>query len=99
MSKKTLSNHHDLEDHSDSFQPNLLKAKLFLNGRSQAVRLPKEYRFEGKEVGIGRVGSAVILYPLDDPWALFFEGAAELAESPLEPLVREQGQSKRDFEK
>lgn len=38
-------------------------AKLFRNGRSQAVRLPKEFRFEGDEVEIRRVGARVILEP------------------------------------
>ena len=39
-------------------------AKLFRNGRSQAVRLPKEFRFEGEEVSIRREGRRVILEPL-----------------------------------
>ncbi len=39
-------------------------AKLFRNGRSQAVRLPKEFRFEGEEVSICREGEKVILSPL-----------------------------------
>jgi virulence-associated protein VagC len=39
-------------------------AKLFRNGRSQAVRLPKELRFEGEEVAIRREGDSVILEPL-----------------------------------
>jgi virulence-associated protein VagC len=39
-------------------------AKLFRNGRSQAVRLPKEYRFRGNEVRIRREGEAVILEPM-----------------------------------
>lgn len=39
-------------------------AKLFTNGRSQAVRLPKEFRFEGREVSVRREGDAVILEPL-----------------------------------
>ncbi|MGH8582101.1 MAG: antitoxin [Gammaproteobacteria bacterium] len=38
-------------------------ARLFTNGNSQAVRLPKEFRFEGEEVVIRKVGSAVILLP------------------------------------
>ena len=38
-------------------------AKLFINGRSQAVRLPKEFRFDGDEVFIKRVGDAVVLLP------------------------------------
>ena len=39
-------------------------AKLFMHGRSQAVRLPKEYRFEGNEVLVSKVGNKVILEPL-----------------------------------
>ncbi len=39
-------------------------AKLFRNGRSQAVRLPKEFRFEGEEVSVRRQGDAVILEPM-----------------------------------
>ena len=39
-------------------------AKLFKNGRSQAVRLPKDYRFDGTEVAVRREGSAVILEPI-----------------------------------
>jgi len=47
-------------------------AKLFANGQSQAVRLPKEYRFEGDEVGIARVGEVVMLYPKNKADTLFF---------------------------
>ncbi len=43
-------------------------AKLFMHGRSQAVRLPKEYRFEGQEVRVSKVGDKVILEPMEkDP--------------------------------
>jgi antitoxin VapB len=38
-------------------------AKIFRNGRSQAVRLPKEFRFKGEEVNIRRSGQKVILEP------------------------------------
>ena len=44
-------------------------AKVFQNGRSQAVRLPKAFRFKGKEVKIRREGEKVILEPLErDQW-------------------------------
>ena len=49
-------------------------AKLFMNGQSQAVRLPKEYRFPGEEVGIKKVGSMVVLYSIDYVWETFLEG-------------------------
>jgi len=42
------------------------RAKIFQNGDSQAVRLPKEYRFKGKEVYIRKDGKNVILSPVDD---------------------------------
>lgn len=47
-------------------------AKIFQNGRSQAVRLPKEFRFEGKEVFIKKVGEQVILSPKPESWHDFF---------------------------
>jgi len=42
-------------------------AKLFMHGRSQAVRLPKDFRFEGAEVRVSRVGDKVILEPIERP--------------------------------
>ncbi len=44
-------------------------AKVFWSGRSQAVRLPKAFRFEGVEVRIRRHGAAVILEPIERDWA------------------------------
>lgn len=44
-------------------------AKVFTNGGSQAIRLPKSCRFDQDEVLVNRIGSAVILLPKDDPWA------------------------------
>ena len=48
-------------------------AKLFKNGDSQAVRLPREFRFAGKEVLIKRVGSAVVLLPKARCWDTLVE--------------------------
>ena len=44
-------------------------AKLFWSGRSQAVRLPKTFRFVGNEVRIRRQGQAIILEPIASDWA------------------------------
>ena len=44
------------------------RAKIFQSGQSQAVRLPKEFRFDGTEVYVKRVGKAVVLLPMDDAW-------------------------------
>lgn len=43
-------------------------AKLFKNGQSQAVRLPKDFRFKGDKVYIKKSGKAVILLPIQDSW-------------------------------
>lgn len=55
-------------------------AKLFASGRSQAVRLPKSYRFKGKEVAVRHFGNGVLLLPLDDPWAILREALGEFEE-------------------
>ncbi|MGF1470773.1 MAG: antitoxin [Rubrobacteraceae bacterium] len=71
-------------------------AKLFRNGRSQAVRLPKKFRFDGDEVYVKRIGNAVVLIPHDDSWSglfesleLFSEDFMEDREQPLRPEERE----------
>ena len=68
-------------------------AKLFWTGRSQAVRLPKEFRFEGDAVRIRRQGRAVVLEPIaqeEDPWAWLREFPApfdeEFAKASLEEV-------------
>lgn len=49
-------------------------AKIFENGRSQAVRLPKKCRFEGEEVLVQKLGKAVLLIPKDAAWETFMSG-------------------------
>ncbi|MEI6691328.1 MAG: type II toxin-antitoxin system VapB family antitoxin [Chlorobium sp.] len=44
-------------------------ARVFQSGRSQAVRLPKEYRLPGKEVYVRHFGNGVLLLPVDKTWA------------------------------
>lgn len=49
----------------------MMTAKVFENGRSQAVRLPKEYRFHDEEVAINKIGDVVILMPKEHKWSGF----------------------------
>ena len=44
-------------------------ARIFINGRSQAVRLPKDCRFAGTDVYVKKLQGIVMLIPKDDPWA------------------------------
>jgi len=54
----------------------MIKARLFMNGQSQAVRLPKEFRFEGDEVCIKKVGDLVLLYQKEKEWEIFMDGVS-----------------------
>lgn len=72
-------------------------ARLFRSGRSQAVRLPKEYRFEGVEVAVRHFGNGVLLLPIDTPWAML--DAALAAFEPGFQISRDQpaGQSREEI--
>lgn len=76
----------------DQLEDRLQTAKIFKNGRSQAVRLPKEFRFEGDEVYVRREGKSVVLTPKAaveaSPWKDFFE-ALDMFDPAL-PLERNQ---------
>lgn len=49
-------------------------AKVFENGRSQAVRLPKKFRFNVDEVIVQQLGDAVLLAPKESVWKIFMDG-------------------------
>jgi antitoxin VapB len=51
-------------------------AKLFQNGKSQAVRLPKGFRFGSDRVYIKKIGNAVVLLPYQTPWSTLLESLA-----------------------
>lgn len=59
-------------------------AKIFENGRSQAVRLPKEYRFNETEVGIARLGDIVMLFPKEKAKDIFLEGISNFSDDFME---------------
>ena len=51
----------------------MMTAKIFENGRSQAVRLPKECRFNTDEVAVNRIGEIVLLMPKTNTWSPFMQ--------------------------
>lgn len=55
------------------------EAKVFMNGQSQAVRLPKDCRFATKSVFINKIGSSVVLSPKNDPWQGLIEACDEFS--------------------
>lgn len=64
----------------------LQTAKLFTNGSSQAVRLPKEFRFQGTEVYVQKVGGCILLSPKDCAWETFMEGISGFTDDYFEAI-------------
>ena len=73
-----------------------MRAKLFENGRSQAVRLPKEYRFEGTEVRINKIGDIIILVPIKSKWDSFMKAVDMFSDDFLEEGRAEQTKDIRE---
>jgi antitoxin VapB len=65
-------------------------AKLFKNGRSQAVRLPREFRFEGDRVRVRRAGRGVLVEPVATDVTAWFAELDRLASEPFMPEGRQQ---------
>ena len=65
-------------------------AKIFMHGRSQAVRLPKEFRLPGKEVRVSRVGKGVLLEPIEFDVDAWFKRLDAYGDVPFMPEGREQ---------
>ncbi len=59
------------------------RAKLFSHGGSQAVRLPKAFRFEGREVRVRKDGDRVILEPIMRDWDAFWARLDAICEEPF----------------
>ena len=65
----------------------MITAKVFNSGRSQAVRLPKRYRFHSREVNIQPTADGLLLTE-KEPWELFDEGVAELPDDFMADRVQ-----------
>lgn len=70
-------------------------AKLFWSGRSQAVRLPKEFRFAGEEVRIRRHGNAIVLEPLSSDWSWLDAIVGKLDPDAAEAAAEQMEEQKR----
>lgn len=71
-------------------------AKIFENGRSQAVRLPKKFRFSGEEVLLQRLGQAVMLVPKEECWQTFLNGINSFSDDFLEDGRISEDQAERE---
>ncbi len=72
-------------------------AKIFTNGQSQAVRLPKNCRFEGSEVYVKKMGDIVVLMPVESGWALLEKSLDEFTDDFMEERAQPTQQERKSL--
>ncbi|MEZ4599144.1 MAG: type II toxin-antitoxin system VapB family antitoxin [Syntrophotaleaceae bacterium] len=72
-------------------------AKIFQNGQSQAVRLPKEFRFDDKEVYIKRSGHMVCLIPKAESWDVLFDSLKKFSKDFMAARVQPEQDKRENF--
>lgn len=72
-------------------------AKLFQNGQSQAVRLPKEFRFKGEQVFVKKQGNAVVLLPVKDPWRSMLDSLRKFSKDFMATRDQPESQQREDI--
>jgi len=58
----------------------MLSSKVFISGNSQAIRLPREYQVDDKELYIQKIGNTIILFPKTNPWEAFERSLSEFSD-------------------
>lgn len=73
-------------------------AKIFQNGQSQAVRIPKEFRLAGSEVYIKKQGANIVLIPIgDNPWQQLFESLQQFSDDFMSTRDQPKHQEREDW--
>ena len=72
-------------------------AKLFQNGQSQAVRLPKEFRFEDNHVFVKKSGNVVVLIPAKNSWDTLIQSLAKFSDDFMVERKQPKMQKRKDF--
>jgi len=73
----------------------MMTAKLFENGRSQAVRLPKQCRFSDEEVNVNKIGDIVMLIPKDSKWQGLLTSLDLFTEDYMEQRVQGEAEERK----
>lgn len=77
---------------------NMKTAKIFRNGRSQAVRLPKEYRLPGKDAYVRKLDQIILLLPKKNPWGILVKSLDRFSEDFLEQRPQSAPQKRAELE-
>lgn len=72
----------------------MLSTRVFTSGNSQAIRLPKEYQVQDKELFVQKIGNTIVLFPKENPWEAFERSLTEfsddfMSEGRNQPLMQE----------
>lgn len=73
------------------------EAKIFKNGQSQAVRLPKEYHFPSQSVYINKLGNCVILFPKKQPWKILIDACGKFTDDFMSSRDQDPEQERESF--
>jgi len=76
----------------------MLTAKVFKNGNSQAVRLPKEFRVKGKEVKVYHLGKSIVLQPINESWKDIYNELAGLSDKDFHIMMNIEDMAAQDRE-
>lgn len=74
----------------------MMTAKVFENGRSQAIRLPKEYRFSTDEVVVNKIGDIVLLMPKTNKWSSFMQAIDMFSDDFMEKERPDEKEQERE---
>lgn len=72
-------------------------AKIFQNGQSQAVRLPKEYRFKDDHVYVKKSGNVVMLIPAKDSWDSLYDSLSKFSDDFMTKRKQPKVQTRETF--
>jgi antitoxin VapB len=72
-------------------------AKVFRSGNSQAVRLPKEFRFRDDRVYVRRLGDAIVLLPYGDPWRSLLDGVTRFSDDFMATRAQGEAEEREPF--
>jgi len=74
----------------------MLSSKVFTSGNSQAIRLPKEYQVDDKEMFIQKIGNTIILFPKKNPWESFEKSLTDFTDDFMKEGRKQPELQKRD---
>lgn len=74
----------------------MLSTRVFNSGNSQAIRLPKEYQVQDKELFVQKIGNTIVLFPKENPWETFERSLTEFSDDFMSEGRNQPAMQERD---